>query len=673
MSHTIPSSVSGQEEMQIFSSSILLSEHLLHEGQMEIVRHELRKGMDLFQKACELNPNNPKLYFEQGLSLFEYGCEEGKEKTLLIATKKFKMAVSLMPEYFQAWHLWGLALYHLGQSTQEHHYFLESEEKLQKALALSNTAGLDQQADLLWDYGNTKTAVALHSGEALDWQISLDAFQKAAATQNHLPAEFWNQYGFCCLNLAQCINDVRMCVKSIHCFKHAISSSADSFEGWNNLSKALEALYGYTHDEDHFSQASECFSSASQLRPFDAEICLNWAKLACLSGKQTRDIKKLRLAIEKCKKAHACNPSSPHILALWGESLSYLGEQLERVELIQEGENKLSQAIDLESNDPAIWESFGHHFNCLGRYFADIDYHYQAIEKFQTGLSLNRSCSSLWYAIACTYSHLGHSEQDTDSLQKATRFFAKAVDLKPCNSYFRVEYARALSKLGELIHDEKILEQSLAEFERALSIQKNAVYLHPDWLFYYGCTLDLYGDFHEEASYYHKAIEVFSHVLMIDPDFPHIHHHLALAFSHLGELQGEIDLFYRSLHYFKLASKHEEDNDQVLLDLGIALINIAQYTSDAMEADQCYRDAEVKFTTAAKNGNLQAYYHLACLYSLLSEHEKSLSLLFKAETYDALPSVEEMIQDDWLDLVRNCDEFKELIGRLEKKSNLHER
>jgi tetratricopeptide (TPR) repeat protein len=679
MSQTIPNRQGTAEKENLpsmeegsLTAAALHSQALLHEGQMEIVKNDLNKGLDFFQQACQLNPDDPKLYFEQGLSLFEYGSEEGREKTLLIASKKFKMATSLKLDYFNAWHLWAITLYHLGKAFKEYHYFAEAEEKLQKAMELMHDQSKDILADLYWDFGNIKAEVAHHSGEALDWQISLESFQKASTLQKQFPAEFWNQFGYSCLQLAKCINDVRLCVKSIHCFKHAISNTSDCYEGWQNLSKALQHLYQYTHDEDHFSQANECFTACAQIQPFDANQWLDWAIFLCSIGKRSHDVKKLRSSIEKCHKAYTCDSSNPIVLSTWGEALAMIGELTERIDLIHEGQNKISQALELANDIPAVWNSYGHCLNSFGRYFSDFDYHYQAIEKFQQGLSIDRTCHHLWHSIAQTYSHIGHTESDIDALEKSIRFFTKAIDLQPHNSYYHFEYAASLSKLGELSHDQKWLESSFPQFEKALHIQKNAVYLHPDWLFQYARTLDLYGDFHEEETYYNKAVEIFSHVLMIDPDFPQIHYHLALTFSHLGELHGEIDNFYRALHYFKLAFKHDEENDQIILDLGITLINVAQHTSDSTEAEQCYRDAEMRLTAAAKAGNLQAYYHLACLYSLLAQIEKAVDFLKKAECYDALPPIEEVLQDEWLDLARCSDEFKEFLSQLEKKPNLQE-
>jgi tetratricopeptide (TPR) repeat protein len=644
---------------------------LLSEGEMSLLKGHFSAGMAIFDKVAKLDPSNPRVFFQQGLSLFEYGNEEGREKALLLAGKKFKMAASLNPGHFETWQAWGNALSLLGATFREHHYFIEAEEKYRKALALSENQSSEILAELHWDYGIVYSHLAQHSGEALDLQLTLDSFQKASSSQDNLPSEFWNDFGNASLDLAARINDIRLYVKAINCFKHAISTAISCYEGWVYLAKALQMLYDHTHDEDHFSQANECFAAAAQLRPQNAELWLNWAKFLCESGRRNQDAKRLRSCIEKCHRAYACDHDCAYVLAIWAEALALLGDLSDRLDLIYESQNKISEAAQKTRDAPDIWFSYGICLSCFGHYFNDFDYYYQAIEKFQYGLSLDRTNDRLWHAIASAYAIIGHLEIDVEAFERSCRFYTKAIDLK-ASSYYIFDHALALSKLGEMSHDQKWVEQAVSQFERALNLQKNAVYIHPEWLFQYACALDTLGDFYEEDFYYLRTVEILSHVLMIDPDFPQVHHRLALAFSHLGELLGEIDHFYRAIHHFRLASKHDEENDQIILDWGLTLINIAQHSPDSTEADQLYREAEHKITQSARLGNLHAYYHLGCLYSIMGQYEKAMRFIEKADEFESLPPLDEIHQDDWLDGLRSTIDFREFLAQLEKRPNLQE-
>jgi tetratricopeptide (TPR) repeat protein len=648
------------------------SQEFLLLGQTALIKGRLEEGCDFFAKACELKPNNPKLYFEQGLSLFEFGTEEGLEKTLFLANKKLKTATLLFPEYFEAWLVWGMSLSYLGKVHKQYHYFLEAMEKLQKGLELQNGKPSDILSDLYREYAQVQIEIAKHSKEAHDWYLAMEAFETASQTSLQTDPDFWNCFGLTCLSLAAQVNDIRLCVKAIHHFKHALSYESQNYEGWKNLSLAMSFLYESTHDEDHFTQANDCFSACAQIHPMAESLWIEWASFLCKSGRNVSDVKRIRLSIEKCMKARAINSSSPENSICLGEALSLLGELTDNIEPICEGQNKLLEAVQSLPENPEAWRALGENFVSMGKYFGEYDYIYQGIEKFQEGLSINRACHSLWFSIANAYTLIGIFLGEIEPFENAANFYRKAIYLFPKSSYYHFAYAYSLSKLGELTKEESCLEMAIAEFEQVLQMQKNALYLHPEWLFEYAKTLDLYAEFFEEERYYHKAIETLSHVLMIDPDFPQIHYQLALVHSHLGELSGEMDLFYKALHYFKLAAKHEEENDQIFVDLAVTLINIAQGSSDALEVEICYKDAEVKLMQAIKAGNLQAYYQLACLFSLLRQPEKSLAFLIKTESFQALPSIEELLDDEWLDYIRTTEGFQNLIDYLEKKSRQHE-
>lgn len=650
------------------------ADELLLLSQTELVKKNLPQAMEYFQSACDLKPQDPEIYFEQGLSLFDFASEPGKEKAFLLANKHFKIATSILPEYFEAWQLWGTALSTLGKFYQESHYFFEAKEKLQKAIDLS--AGKEEEVlhDLYAEIAVVKAELAKRSGEACDWQLSIEAFEKASKFSAPINSDFWNQFGLSYQKLSFLLSDTKTCVKAIHCFKHAITNDASHYDSWKNLTQSMQFLQHCTHDEDHFFQAGECFNACIQLKPLDPAIWLEWALFLMKTGRITRDQKKLYSSIEKYRKAHSLElsgtPLSSKILAFWGEALALIGEISEQVELIHEGQNKILEALEIESGNAEIWQAFGESFNSLGRYFEEEDYRYQAIEQFQQGLSIDRTKHELWRAIGATYFEVGKEVEDAKMLEQALHFYNKALHLESHHTYYHFEHACCLSKLGEITLKEDWFEQAISSFEKALHMQKNAIYLHPDWLFQYAKTLDLYAEFFEEERHYHKAIEIYSHILMVDPDFPGIHYNLALAHSHLGELMEDPDSFYRALHFLKLAVKRDEDNDQILVDLGVTLINIAALNQDPAEVETCYQEAESKFIRAAKAGNLQAYYQLACLFSILHDTKRAMNFLLKAESFNALPPLDDLLADEWLDNVRSSSAFAEFMHYLEKKAIL---
>ncbi len=655
-----------------FCSQAEQAHSLLLLGQIELSQNNLEKGLEYFKEASNLKPDDAKIHFEQGLSLFNFGIQEEEGKTLLVANKKFKIATTLVPEYFEAWHFWGMALLKLGKIHQEFHYFLEAKKKLTKALDYNKGKSNEVLSLLYSEYAIVNSAIAENSQEAYDWRLSIEAFEKAVSINFPKNPDFWSEFGLACLQLSELIVDIKLCIQAIHCFKQAISLDTNHFISWKNLSFSMQSLYKQTQDEDHFSQANQCFDASCRINSSDSSISVDWALFLLWSGKISLDLKKLSSCIEKCEKAHLIEIQNPLLLAAWGEALSLIGELTENIELIHKGQAKLEEALDIDSENPNNWRALGESFNSLGKYFDDPDYHYQAIEKFQTGLSIDRTEDELWMATGHTYFYIGEMSEDIPTLKKALYFIDKAIDLQPHISRYHFIKAHCLSKLGEVTREESCLESSISTFEKALSLQKNAIYLHPNWLFEYAKALDLYADFFDEEQHYHKAIEIFLHVLMINPEFSKIHYHLGLTYSHLAELIGETQNFYRALHFFRLAAKKEEDNDQVLVDLAVTFINIAQHTGDTAEMASCYQEAESKLLLAVQAGSLQAYYQLACLSSLLNDSERSIAYLEKTNSFNALPPIEDILEDEWLDHTRRSDSFKEFLLSLEKKTSLQE-
>ena len=631
-------------------------EDLVSTGEYNLLQGHPSKALEAFQEVEDIVlDSRPDLYYRQGLALFEYGTEEGREKILSLANKKFKKAHLLAPTESDMLHAWGNLLTHLGEHREEPHFFYAAKEKYEKILGL----GIES-AELYWDYGVIWYHIGNHSEEAVDLQKSLKAFEMALDEKGSFPPEFWIDYGATSLLLSTKIKDIRTVVKAVNCFKHAVSQDKNCFNSWSSLAEALQMLYEHTHDEDHFSQANECFATASKLCPQESDHWLEWARFLLNSARRTPDLKRLRACLEKCHHAYAYDCENAIILAIWAEALALLGQMTERLDLIYEAENKIAEALDLDEDDPEIWYSLGMCFCCFGQYFNDYDYYYQAIEKFQTGLSIDRSYVPLWLAMANAYAKVGTLEENVDILTQSLKFYEKTLTFSDTSTH-HIDYASALSMLGEITHDEQWLQQSLWHFETAFAMQKNAIYLHPHWLFSYASTLDMMGDFHEDDKYYTRAIEIFSHVLMVDSDFPHLHHRLAQTFCHLGELLEEIDFFYRAIHHLRLALKHEDDNDVMILDWGIALIHIAQHTPVLTDVEQLMYDAEQKLTLAAKLGNIQGYYHLSCLYSLLGQYEKSMYFLQKSDYFNALPPLEELLGDEWLDGLRCTSTFQEFL------------
>lgn len=641
-----------------------LSQSFFEQGK-NLLQYSDFSGIQLFDLSEKLDPENPDLVYQMGIFLLEVTTSDlDKKKYLKFANRYFKKSSLLKNNSFLLWKMWGKTLQTLGESGNECHYFLDAKRKYQKALTFIKEESADSQAAIYWDYGKVWRAISNRSGEASDLQIAIDAFHKASKCLKNLPCQFWMDYGDCYFKLASYINDLSLYVKALHCYKNSISISISSFDAWYRLARTLKELYHYTDDEDHFIGANESFHTALQLGPSNLDLFCSWIDMLIISGGRLKDSKRTRSAIEKCQKVSQYHPKNTRVYLLWAHALAQLGSIKEQVHLIVEAKNKLSVILEtLEEESIDLWLTHGNILLAFANYFNDLDYYYQAIEKFQAGLSIDRTNHVLWHKLATTYTIAARLECDSMIYERAEKFYARA--LHHCqNNEYHFDFAKHLFYHSELINNQKLLEQSIFHFEQALQ-QKNAIYRHPNWLFYYGRALDQMGDFLEEDSYYTKAIEIFIHVLMLDPQYPDIHYHLALVYTHVGELMSDITYMEKSIHHFRMAHARDEENSLIILDWGLTILSLSQHCSHAYEIEDLYKEAEMKFIISAKMGNSQAYYHLSCLYSTIGQLDYAIYFFEKAKLYESLPELDELLQDDWLYNLRETDFFKNFIAHLE--------
>jgi tetratricopeptide (TPR) repeat protein len=638
----------------------------LAQGEMSLLQGNL-SALSCFEAASKLDGQNEQIWYRQGLAFFEYGSEEGKEKALLVAGKNFKMATQINPAFFEAWVAWGNVLLQLGRFHEEHHYLIEAKEKYQKALQLADGQMKELLAELYWDYGIVWSEIAQHSGEALDVRLAIEAFQTSRSHQEKLSPEFLNDCGQAYLEMGLLVNDARLYLQAIDYLQQAVAASPSYFEGWMSLAEGYSQLYVNTLDERYVVKASDAFAMAAKMSPRDPEVWLDWGQLLGESGRHNGDPKQLRLSIEKCARAAQLDPQDPAIVSQWVEALSYLGMFTGRLDLLVEAESKVLKATEEYPDDPELWHAYGICLIAFGRYYDDGHYFDMAIENLQFGLSIDRSDPESWHALGLAHKYYADLTQDEDLIERANRFLSKAMDLKPSCPSLLFDTASALLQFSEILDDLPSLEQSIYHFETLLQTYKEAILHHPKWLFEYACALEWLGDFTGEEKHFARAIEIFSHVLLLDPDFAGIHHRIALCYVHLGHIGGEPEYYKRAIHFFRLAVRQEEENDQVWLDWGGCLVHLAHHTLDVDFMNQLYMDAEQKITRAGQLGNPGACYLLACLYSILGRCAEAMELIHKALIARCLPPIDDLMEDEWLDTLRATPAFAQFITALEAR------
>ncbi len=624
-------------------------------------------ALALFETAANLDPENPHIWHRQGLAFFEYGSLDGNEKALLLSSKNFKIATTLDPTFFEAWTAWGTVLLQLGRFHGEHHFFLEAREKYQKAIEFSAEKPTEQLAELYWDYGIVWSEIAEQSGEAIDVRLAIQALQKAQLYTPHPCPEFWNDLGNAYIQMGLLINDTRIYLQAIDTLHRSVAAEPLYVDGWLSLSQAFSQIYINTLDERFAASGSDCLAKAAEIDPLNSEIWLSWAQILGESGRLKGDVKQLSLSVEKCARAYALETKNPLIICQWVESLSQLGLLSGRLDLLIEGENKILETVDHFPDDPDMWRAYGLCLISFGKYFEDPDYFEAAIEKLQYGLSLDRTDAELWHALGVAHKAHAQITDDIDMIERAGRFLTRAIDLKPACPSLLFDAACALLQYSEMEASLPPLEQSIALFETLLHNQREALLYHPEWLFHYASALEWLGDFSAEEAPFVRALEVFSQVLLIDPDYPNIHLRIGVCNVHLGHMSLDREYYTRALHFFRLAARQNEEDETVWLEWGLCLVHIAHHTLDTYEMNQLYAEAELKILKAGALGHPNTHYHLACLFSILGKFEEAMDLIRQAYQLRALPPIDEILEDEWLDNLRSTEPFIQFLSALEAR------
>lgn len=667
------SQIQHQSEWNLLTSDQKkdLAFRYLAQGELALLHGNLN-ALSHFEAASNLGNENPQIWYRQGLAFFEYGSEEGKEKALLLASKYFKYATHINPHFFEAWVAWGNTLLQLGRFHDEHHFHLEAKNKYQKALELAANQPLGVLAEVYWDYGIAWSEIAKNSGEALDVKLAIEAFRISLKLQPKPSFEFFNDCGKAYLEMGLLINDTRLYFQAIYYLHRATENAPHYFDGWVTLAEAYSQLYINTMDERYIVKASHAFQTAVKISPRVVDVWLSWAQILAESGRLNGDVKLLRQSIEKCARAATLDSKDPLIIAQWVESLSMLGAATSRLDLLIEAEQKILKATDAYPDDPDLWHAYGVCLISFGRYYDDPDYYEMAIEKLQYGLSIDRTTPEHWHTLGHVHKLYADLTNHEDLLERANRFFSRAMDLKPSCPSILFDAACALLQFSEAVDDLPTLQKSISHFETLLQNHKEVILQHPEWLFEYACALEWLADFSAEEVHLNRAVEIFSHVLLIDPDYPNIHLRIAHCYVEIGHHTSEAEFYKKAISFYRLALRQDEENDQIWLDWGLCLIHLAHHTLDNDFMNQLYWDAEQKIIRAGQLGNASAYYNLACLYSILGRTHEAMELIRKSLSARALPSIDEMLDDEWLDNLRDTESFAQFLNALEAKLQARE-
>jgi tetratricopeptide (TPR) repeat protein len=654
---TFVQSLDKEEKVKL--ASLLLKKA---EEAPETIEEAIKYAEDLIEEKSDVLLNISTL-------LYRFGVMRDHKDSLLLALGKMVHIQEKNPEFFtqdfRPSHLWGNLLIALHRQSPDESFIEQAIGKYEYSL---NLASKNESAlkEIYWDLGEAYLQLGERSKEQIDLKKACDFYAKAAKVGATAP-HFWLDYGGACFQLGIRLGAPEHLNEAIHFFKGVIAETKDQKialnRAWILYAHASKKLAELTHDLKDLSEADRVFQEALTTVPEEASLWLSWGELFIRFGWYYRDVSLLDKGLEKLTglKTSECDPIA--LSSLLAQGLAYLGILLEDFRLIKEAEKRVETILTVGKNRFETQLAAGIASYARGCYFSDHEAFAAAYAAFEKSKSIDSMSIISRHMLFESSMAIAELKGDKYFAKKASLAAGRAAELAPFVPLFWNNWGVALLKLHLFGKKPSLLvEQAIEKFKRALSLSDT-----PDLrgLFHYGVAHDILGGIMDDEKSYEKAIDLLSQVLEKIPDSLTVRHQLALAYLHLAELNVEVEHLYRAVDLFESVVSQDNEDEAAYCGLGAACLALAQLIAEPNFDEQekeLNAKAEKSLLKAIELGNLEANYHLACLYSLSGLNEKALEYLERSALSHSLPSKEELLEDDWLEGVRETEEFKSFLN-----------
>lgn len=646
----------------------LLSMLFVIQGESQLKQGD-SKVFDNFNIASKISPSNPIIFFRQAMI---FALNSSNMHCLNAACSALEKAVTIDPDMFASWSAWGCVLIQIGVTQGDISYFHDAIKKFEEAEARSDKAEPHQRSELYWQWGNCWVSLGKISGEAHDFHLALGKYRRAAELGLQHP-DFWKQYGDALAEMAILMGKTELFMEAGELFRNAIKLAPDSFHGWLGLACCYQRLFEYYREGVYFDLSNEAFVKSSEIDSECVDLWLNWGILLSEGAKFRNDQELFQISYEKFSRANTCEENNPIVFSRWGEAQMHHGAVAERIDLMRAAEAKIIKSLEIQSDNADTWYIYGSCLTEIGRYFADPEFYRQAIEKFEYGLTLNQAHIWIWNGLALANYALGELLEEVAIIEKAVRHCAKVVEYggQPHQQFWN-DWGVSLMKLAEMTDDKNHLLAAIEKFEKAIGkIEDEKSHCDIEWLYNYGCAFDLLGSFTGDIEAYERAVHILSTVVQQDSTYQDARYNLALSLSHLGEWTDDVELLMQSLEHFQVLLNEDNEMECGWHDWGLTLIHLGELVSDPShpeKSQQYFIQAEDKLLHAVSLGSTSAFYSLACLHSLTGNHMAAMNFIERADQAHSLPSIDEIMHDEWLEALRHTPNFRNFITLLRKGS-----
>lgn len=609
------------------------------------------------------------LCLEMGLLWQEIGQLQNNPDHIEKAIACFSKGATFLPTPFYALVASAKAYTLLGRFSEDGDYFGKAVNCFDRAQHFLSPVPTEQ-FHFLWQWAVTLLCAAYVSGDVEDWRRAIGKFDEAGRLANKQEPLFFQQRGECLASFGIHVNSKDYLMQAVHLFLAALPLTADTTNLNYHLGSSYFHLFCMSYDRHYFDKSYEYLDLCMNHEKLKIQAGHLLAHLFLECGKIFEDTALFEKALHHFSDLEALAVTTSSLYAGLCETLTRLAMIEDRVDYLRLAKEKIAQGLERYPKDSKLLYCQGGLMVAFGHYFSDAVYFEQAAAHLEGVINNDKGNFLLWRALADAYFSHAESVQDPSLMRKAILCFDAALKLKGDFIPLWLDCATARLRYAEMADDQNNALESVEHFEKALSMLAHVEpseceqQLKIEAMTRYGAALDLLGDMTAESAYFEKAVELLMKAHQSGEISLASRYQLALCLCHLGETNGDPATFLQAIEHFSYLAALEEEEAYYWTDWAVALLNLAQCTEEEEHIQYWLEEAENKLRHAVALGDLQAYYYLACLFSLKNDGQSAIFYLEKSKKFGALPMVDDLLHDHWLSAVRESEEFRRFINSL---------
>lgn len=604
----------------------------------------------------------PEAFLPLAKLYYQFGLTQYKTYYLKQALDWMKKAYDATEPSFTSFHLWAKIYASYGRLLKQESALEESLQCYVKALCKEG-----ESADLYWDWALTWQALYDLSLEPADLRQSLDYFKKAQNLGASLP-EFLIDYAFVYQRQANRSGDPQFLNKAISLLRKGTHHPSTEMISLQSLAQAHARLALMTYSAQDLERANLIFEEVIAQAPTLADLWLYWGQLLFQFGWKTGQVKLIEEAIEKLTSLKVSESDPIMSTSLLSQALMGLGVLLDDGKLLFDGYERISKLLELYPDEPSLCQSEAFAFLTRGIYFSDSQLLQTAIDRFLALTQHSHLNIEAHFGLFEAYFQASATSKDGTLLQQAYRVMERICQWRPFCPLFHTLAAEMI--LCQYRQDPQIknagrfVEKAIGYLQKALSVKEDfeaAFQLARAW--------DMMGEITQDEGCFDRAVKIFEKLYAKLPTDHRIQAFLGLSLCHLAERREEAELLFRATTLFEKALNHDPENAALMHKLGYAKLLASVLANDPNhpELSSGWRyQAEQWLKRSAKMGCHEAYFDLACLYSLSKHFEHAIDCLKKAELYHVLPKLEDLEHNIKLEDLRQTELFTAFVSQIKK-------